>query len=48
MMDDSVPTHKRRKLIKTFKNVLTRKQTVVAKVCGKIYSKQKCDKMEYM
>ena len=31
--------HERRKLVKTYKNVLPRKQIVVAKVCGETYSK---------
>ena len=39
MMDDSALTHKRRKLVKTYKNVLPRKRTVDAKVCGESYSK---------
>ena len=39
MMDDSAPIHERRKLVKTYKNVLPRKWIVVAKVCGEIYSK---------
>ena len=39
MMDDSAPIHQRRKLLKTFKNVLPRKRTVVAKVCRETYSK---------
>ena len=42
MMDDNAPIHKRRKLVKTYieyKNVLPRKQIVVAKVCGETYSK---------
>ena len=38
-MDDSAPTHKRRKLVKTYKNVLPGKRTVVADVCGETYSK---------
>ena len=41
MMDDNAPTHKRRKLVKTYKNVLPQKQIVVAKVCGETYSKIK-------
>ena len=40
MMDDNAPTHERRKLVKTYKYVLPRKQTVVAKVCEKAYSKK--------
>ena len=39
MMDDSAPTHERRKLAKTYKNVLLRKWTVVPKVCGETYLK---------
>ena len=39
MMDDSAPTHKRMKLVETYKNVLPRKWTVVAEVCGETYSK---------
>ena len=38
MMDDSAPIHKRRKLVKTYNNVLPRKWTVVAEVCGETYS----------
>ena len=37
-MDDSAPVHERRKLVKTYKNVLPRKRIVVAKVCGETYS----------
>ena len=39
MMDDSAPLHERRKLVKTYKNVLPRKRIAVAKVCGETYSK---------
>ena len=39
MMDDSAPIHERRKLVKTYKNVLPRKRIVVAKVCGETDSK---------
>ena len=39
MMDDSAPTLERRNLIKTYKNVLPQKQTVVAEVCREAYSK---------
>ena len=39
MMDDNTPTQERRKLVKTYKNVLPRKQIVVAEVCGESYSK---------
>ena len=45
MMDDNAPTHKGRKLVKTYKNVLPRKRIVVAKVCGETYSKN--DKMRW-
>ena len=38
MMDDSTPTHKKRKLVKTYKNVLPLKGTMVAKECGETYS----------
>ena len=45
MMDDNTLTHERRKLVKTYKHVLPRKQTLVAKVCGEAYSQEKkCDK----
>ena len=39
MMDDSAPTPKRRKLVKTFKNVHPRKRIVISEVCGETYSK---------
>ena len=39
MMDDSAPIHERRKLVKTYKNVLPQNWIVVAKVCGETYSK---------
>ena len=39
MMDDNAPTHERRKLVKTYKNVLPQKLTVVAEVFGETYSK---------
>ena len=39
IMDDSAPIHERRKLVKTYKDVLSRKRIVVAKVCGETYSK---------
>ena len=45
MMDDSVPTHKRRKVIKTYKNKITQKWNVVADICGETYSKDD-EKME--
>ena len=35
----NAPTHKRRKLVKTYKNVLPQKRIVVAEVCGETYSK---------
>ena len=35
MMDDSAPTHKKKKLVKTYKNVLPQKRTVVAKEIGR-------------
>ena len=35
MMDDSETTHKRRKLVKTYQNMLLRKRTVVTKVYRK-------------
>ena len=41
MMDDRAPIHERRKLVKTYKDVLPRKRIVVAKVCGETYSKKK-------
>ena len=40
MMDDSVPTHERKKLFKTYKNVLPQKQTLAAKVYRETYSKK--------
>ena len=40
IMDDSAPTHKRRKLAKTFKNVPSQKQTVAVGVFGETYSKK--------
>ena len=45
MMDDSAPIHKRRKLVKTYKNVLPQKRTVVAKASEETYSR-KFDKKE--
>ena len=39
MVDDSAPIHERRKLVKTYKNVLPQKRIVVAKVCGETYFK---------
>ena len=41
MMDDSTPTHNQRKLVKTYKNVLPQKWTVVAEGCGETYSKKR-------
>ena len=41
MMDDSA--HKRRKLVKTYKNVISLKRTVFAEVSGETYSKKKRD-----
>ena len=45
--DDSAPIHERRKLVKTYKNVLPQKRIVVAKVCGETYSKND-EKMEWL
>ena len=42
MVDESAPTHKKRKLVKTYKNVLPKKRTVGAEVSREIYSR-KCD-----
>ena len=39
MMDYSAPIHERRKLVKTYKNMLPRKRIVVAKGCRETYSK---------
>ena len=39
MMDDSAPIHDRKKLVKTYKNVLPQKRTMVAKVCGDLLQK---------
>ena len=39
MMDENAPTHERRKLVKTYKNVLPLKRIVAAEVCGETYSK---------
>ena len=39
MMDDNAPTHKRRKLVKTYNYVLPQNQMVVAEVCGETHSK---------
>ena len=40
MMEDNAPTHKRRKLVKTYKKGLPLKWIVAAKVCGETYSKK--------
>ena len=40
-MDDNASTNERRKLVKTYKNVLIQKETVVAEVCGETHSKEK-------
>ena len=36
---DSAPTYERRKLVKSYKNMLPQKRTVVAEVCKKTYFK---------
>ena len=41
MMDDSASIHKRRKLVKTYKNVLRQKRTLVAEVLEETYSNKK-------
>ena len=43
MMDDNAPSYKRRKLDKTYKNVLhpMPKQTAIAEVCRETYSIKK-------
>ena len=46
MMDDNTPIHERRKLVKTYKNVLPQKWTKVAKVCWETYSKNDKKKPE--
>ena len=38
MMDDSATTHERRKPVKTYKDVLSQKRTVVAEVSLETYS----------
>ena len=38
-MDDNALSHKRRKPVKTYKNVLPQKRIVVAEVCMETYSK---------
>ena len=40
MIGDVAPIHKRRKLVKTYKNVLPGKWIVVAEVCWETYSKK--------
>ena len=45
-MDDDAPTHKRRRLVKTYQNVLPQKRTVVAEVCRETYSKKKKKKIK--
>ena len=39
MMYDGAPTHKNRKLVKTYKHLRPQKQIVVTEVCGETYSK---------
>ena len=46
MMDDSAPTQERRKLIKTYKDVLPRKRIVIAEVYGDTYSRMIKDGVE--
>ena len=46
MIDDSAPTHERRKLVKTYKNAILRKRTVATEVCEETYSKKNMIKME--
>ena len=41
MMDDSAPTDKRRKLVKTYKYELSQKRIDVAEVCKETYSLKK-------
>ena len=41
IMDNSAPTHKRRKLVKTYKYVIPKRQTLAAEVCGEIDSTKK-------
>ena len=40
-MDDSAPTHKRRKFVKTYKYFHPQKRNVAAEVRGEIYLKKK-------
>ena len=45
MMDDSAPTHERRKLVKTYKkNVIPLNRFVVAVACEETYSKNEKNK----
>ena len=46
MMDDSAPTHKRRQLVRTYKNNYVPLKTVAAEVSGETYSKIKSDRNE--
>ena len=39
MMDDNTPTLERRKLVKTYRNMLPLERIVVAEVCAETYSK---------
>ena len=41
MIDDNAPTHERRKLVKTYKNVLPLKRIVVAEVCKETKNEKK-------
>ena len=46
MMDDSIPSHKRRKLVKTYKNVLPISPPKAAEVCRETYFQIDYIKME--
>ena len=46
MIDDSAPTHGRRKLVKTYYNLLSQNRTVVLKVSEETYTKSHT-KMEF-
>ena len=46
MMDDNAPTYKRRKLVRTYKNILRQKQTVADEACRKTYSEKDEKQME--
>ena len=46
MMDDIAPKHEGSKHVKTFKNVLHQKQTVVAEICWETYSTKNDKKIE--